>query len=209
MQSRTSQTFRTHRLGLTGGIGSGKSTAAAMLARLGAVVIDADAISRAVTAAGGVAIHPIESVFGEGVLTAERALDREKMRRLVYADPTARARLEAIVHPLVGQAIAQQAQQAEAVCVPCTVFDIPLLVESGRWRQMLDRVLVIDCEEETQIARVTARSGMTAADVQKIMATQVPRSRRLAAADLVVFNDGISMEDLAQQMREIGTEFGL
>lgn len=209
MQTRTSHTFRTHRLGLTGGIGSGKSTAAAMLKRLGAVVIDADAIARAVTAPGGAAIKSIESAFGDGVLTADRALDREKMRHLVYSDPTAKARLEAIVHPLVGQAIAQQAQQAEVACAPCTVFDIPLLVESGRWRPMLDRVLVIDCEEETQIARVTARSGMTAADVQKIMATQAPRSRRLAAADLVVFNDGISMEDLAQRMREIGTEFGL
>lgn len=209
MQTRTCHVFRTHRLGLTGGIGSGKSTAAAMLARLGAVVVDADAISRAVTASGGVAIHPIESAFGNGVLTAERALDREKMRHLVYSDPTAKARLEAIVHPLVGQAIAQQAQQAQAAEVPCVVFDIPLLVESGRWRQTLDRVLVIDCGEETQIARVTARSGMAAVDVQKIMATQASRSRRLAAADLVVFNDGISMEDLAQRMREIGTEFGL
>lgn len=209
MQAHTAHASRTHRLGLTGGIGSGKSTAAAMLARLGAVVIDADAISRAVTAPGGAAIKPIQSVFGDGVLTADRALDREKMRHLIFSDPTAKARLEAIVHPLVGQAIAQQAQQAQEARVPCLVFDIPLLVESGRWRPMLDRILVIDCEEETQIARVTARSGMAAVDVQKIMATQASRSRRLAAADLVVFNDGISMEDLAQQMREIGTEFGL
>lgn len=209
MQTRTSHTFRTHRLGLTGGIGSGKSTAAAMLARLGAAVIDADAISRAVTASGGVAINPIQSVFGDCVLTADRALDREKMRSLIFSEPTAKARLEAIVHPLVGKAIAQQAQQAEAACVPCTVFDIPLLVESKHWRQTLDRILVIDCEEETQIARVTARSGITAAEVKKIMATQASRSQRLAAADLVVFNDGISIEDLAQRMREIGTEFGL
>lgn len=202
-------TFHAHRLGLTGGIGSGKSTAAGMLARLGAVVIDADAISRAITASGGIAIHPIQSAFGDGVLTANRALDREKMRRLIFSEPAAKARLEAIVHPLVGQAIAQQEQQAQAAKVRCMVFDIPLLVESGRWRQMLDRILVIDCEEETQIARVTARSGMAAADVQKIMATQASRSRRLAAADLVVFNDGISIEDLAQRMQEIGTEFGL
>ncbi|MBK6998976.1 MAG: dephospho-CoA kinase [Rhodoferax sp.] len=202
-------TFHAHRLGLTGGIGSGKSTAAGMLARLGAVVIDADAISRAITASGGIAIHPIQSAFGDGVLTANRALDREKMRRLIFSEPAAKARLEAIVHPLVGQAIAQQEQQAQAAKVRCMVFDIPLLVESGRWRQMLDRILVIDCEEETQIARVTARSGMAAADVQKIMATQASRPRRLAAADLIVFNDGISIEDLAQRMQEIGTEFGL
>jgi len=198
-----------HRLGLTGGIGSGKSTVATALVHLGAALIDADAISRAVTAPGGSAIAALKSTFGPAMLTRDGALNRDQMRDLVYSDPTAKARLEAIVHPLVGREIAQQAQQAEEAGTPCIVFDIPLLVESRHWRTRLSRILVIDCTEDTQIARVMERNGLTADDVRKVVAAQATRKQRLASADLVVFNDGISLDHLAQQVREIGTQFGL
>lgn len=197
------------RLGLTGGIGSGKSTVATVLASMGAALIDADAISRAATAPGGAAMAAVRNIFGQGMVTREGALDREQMRSLVYSDPTAKARLEAIVHPLVGTEIARQAQQAADAGVACAVFDIPLLVESGRWRPALDRVLVVDCTETTQTARVMARNGMSADDVQRIIAAQVSRVQRLAAADTVLFNDGISLDNLRYRVRQIGTEFGL
>lgn len=199
----------TQRLGITGGIGSGKSTVANLLAGLGAIVIDADAISRAATAVGGSAIPAIQATFGQTLLTAEGALDREQMRALVYSDPGAKKQLEAIVHPLVGETIAQQAQQAEHEGAPCIVFDIPLLVESAHWRQSLHRILVVDCTEETQIVRVVARNALNPADVQKIIAAQVPRAQRLAAADWVLFNDGITFNHLAHYAREIGRQFGL
>ncbi len=198
-----------HRLGLTGGIGSGKSTVATALVHLGAALIDADAISRAVTAPGGSAIAALKSTFGPAMLTRDGALNRDQMRDLVYSDPTAKARLEAIVHPLVGREIAQQAQQAEEAGTPCIVFDIPLLVESRHWRTRLSRILVIDCTEDTQIARVMERNGLTADDVRKVVAAQATRKQRLASADLVLFNDGITLDHLAQQVREIGTQFGL
>ena len=198
-----------HRLGLTGGIGSGKSTVATALTHLGAALIDADAISRAATAPGGSAIAALKSAFGPAMITCDGALDRDQMRGLVYSDPTAKARLEAIVHPLVGLEIAKQAQRAEEAGAPCIVFDIPLLVESGHWRTRLNRVLVIDCTEDTQIARVMGRNALTADEVRKIVAVQATRKQRLASADLVVFNDGISLDHLAQQVREIGTQFGL
>ncbi len=130
-------------LGLTGGIGSGKSTVAGLLAELGAAVIDADAISRSATAVGGAAIDAIAETFGTSMLTADGALDREQMRKLAFSDPGAKTRLERIVHPLVGQAIAREAAQAESGGVRCIVFDIPLLVESAPWRPRLDRVLVL------------------------------------------------------------------
>lgn len=197
------------RLGLTGGIGSGKSTVSSFLEQMGATIIDADAISRATTAPGGSAIPALLSKFGPGLLTADGALDRAKMRGLIYSDPGAKARLETIVHPLVGQGIAQQAVQAEMAGARCIVFDIPLLVESEHWRTTLDRVLVIDCTAETQIARVTARNGFAREQIDKILAAQVSREARLAAADWVLFNDGISLDDLRQQVQQIGTQFGL
>lgn len=197
------------RWGLTGGIGSGKSTVAGMLAHRGAVVIDADAISRAATAPGGAAMALLEAAFGPALLTPEGALDRDQMRTLIYTDPSAKARLEGIVHPLVGQAIALQAQQAQAAGAACLVFDIPLLVESRHWRETLDRILVIDCTEATQITRVTARNGLHEAEVRKILAAQASRTQRLAAADMVLFNDGITMDQLAQQVQEMGPQFGL
>lgn len=197
------------RLGLTGGIGSGKSTVAAMFAKMGAAVIDADAISRAATGAGGLAIDTLRETFGASMLTAEGALDRDQMRALVFVDPLAKARLESIVHPLVGMAIAEQSKQADLTGAWCIVFDIPLLVESLHWRATLDRVLVVDCSQDTQIQRVTARNGLSVDAVKNIIASQAPRPLRLRAADAVVYNDGITIVDLAQQMREFSTQFEL
>ena len=197
------------RLGLTGGIGSGKSTVAQLLAGLGAGVIDADAISRATTAAGGAAIPLIQEQFGAAFLGADGALDRERMRRHVFADPQAKVLLEAIIHPLVGQQIAAQAKAHTDAGKTCLVFDIPLLVESGHWRKKLQRVLVVDCSPTTQVSRVIARSGLAADEVQKIIAAQASRARRLSAADLVLFNDGLSLQELAAQVKRIGRQFGL
>ena len=199
----------TVRVGLTGGIGSGKSTVLQVLAQLGAAVIDADAISRATTAAGGSAIEAIRLRFGADFITAAGALDRERMRELVYAQPQARRDLEAIVHPLVGAETERQTQAALQAGARCIVYDVPLLVESGRWRQRVDRVLVVDCSPATQVARVGARDGLSPAQVEAIIAAQAPRGLRLAAADAVVCNDGITLEQLRQQVREVARTFGL
>jgi len=199
----------TVRVGLTGGIGSGKSTVLQVLAQLGAAVIDADAISRASTAAGGSAIEAIRLRFGADFITAAGALDRERMRELVYAQPQARRDLEAIVHPLVGAETERQTQAALQAGARCIVYDVPLLVESGRWRQRVDRVLVVDCSPATQVARVGARDGLAPAQVEAIIAAQAPRGLRLAAADAVVCNDGITLEQLRQQVREVARTFGL
>jgi dephospho-CoA kinase len=196
-------------LGLTGGIGSGKSTVASLLAQKGAVVIDADAISRAATAPNGAAIAALEIAFGRAMLTSIGALDREKMRQLIYTDPGAKAQLENIVHPLVGAEIALQTRVAERSGSQCIVFDIPLLVESAHWRSQLNRILVIDCSSETQIARVTERNGFSTADTKRILAAQASRENRLRAADYVLFNDGISLTTLAQQVHKMSPQFGL
>ena len=197
------------RVGLTGGIGSGKSTVLEMLRQLGAATIDADAISRATTAAGGAAIPAIAQAFGPEFITPDGALDRERMRVHVYAHPQARQTLEAIIHPLVGAESERQVQQATAQGTRCIVFDIPLLVESGRWRAQVDRVLVVDCLPATQIARVAARSGLSTAQVEAIMAAQAPRGLRLQAADAVIFNEGLSLPQLQAQVRWVGQTFGL
>lgn len=197
------------RLGLTGGIGSGKSTVAAMLQAQGAAVIDADAISRATTASGGAAMPGIGAQFGVEFITTAGALDRERMRALVFSDPGAKHRLEAIVHPLVGMAIQAQWQAAVAGGTRCVVFDIPLLVESGRWPSQLDRVLVVDCSEETQVNRVMARAGTASAMVKQIISTQATRHQRLAAADWILFNDACSLDALRAQVQQIGAHFGL
>ena len=202
----------TLRIGLTGGIGSGKSTVASMLAGSGATLVDADAIARQLTAPGGAAIAAIVDQFGNQIITPDGALDRDQMRQLVFDDPAARQRLEAIVHPLVRQEVMRQAAQAGHAAKgggACIVFDIPLLVESGRWRQQVDRVLVVDCLEATQIARVVARNGWTPEAVEKIMAEQATRAQRLAAADLCIYNDGLSLEALNLMVRQLAKRFGL
>lgn len=197
------------RVGLTGGIGSGKSTAAGMLAALGAVVIDADAISRSVTAAGGSAIPALQAEFGPAFVTRDGALDRDRMREATYADPGVRKRLEAIVHPLVGAESARQENHAMAGGARCIVFDIPLLVESRRWRQRVDLVLVIDCPAELQVERVVRRSALAADTVRKIIASQATRAQRLAAADIVVSNTGATPEALATEIGQLRSRFGL
>jgi dephospho-CoA kinase len=197
------------RIGLTGGIGSGKSTVLEMLRQRGAATIDADAISRATTAAGGAAIAAIAAHFGAGFITPEGALDRARMREHAYAQPQARRELEQIIHPLVGQESARQVDAALAAGARCIVFDIPLLVESGRWRAQLDRVLVVDCEPETQVARVVARSGLAPDEVRTIIAAQAPRALRLAAADLVICNEGLSLAALALEVEQAAQSFGL
>ncbi len=197
------------RLGLTGGIGSGKSTVAHMLANLGAALIDADAISRNMTAPGGAAIPGVAKEFGAAFVGTDGALDRDQMRRLVYADPAARKRLEAILHPLIGQEIGRQTDAAKQIGAHCIVFDIPLLVESTRWRPMLDQVLVIDCKPQTQIQRVVARSGFTEDAVEKIIAIQAPRTLRLCAADLVICNEQVSLLELAAEVAQLWQLMGL
>lgn len=197
------------RLGLTGGIGSGKSTVAAMLARHGAAVIDADAISRQTTATGGTAIEAIRQAFGPEFITPDGALDRDRMREHVFREPGARRQLELIVHPLVGLETARQTEAAIAAARRCLVFDVPLLVESGHWRARLDQVLVIDCRPELQIERTMQRSGLTREAVMDIMASQASREARLRAADMVLCNDGLSLQELAQEVQQIAGRFGL
>ena len=197
------------RLGVTGGIGSGKSTVAALLTERGAALIDADAIAHAVTASGGAAIAALRSHFGPDAIDATGALDRARMRARVFADSNARQQLEAIVHPLVGQAIAAAAAQAQRSGARAIVYDIPLLTESPHWAAQLDAVLVVDCTETTQIERVQQRSGLTAAAVRAIMATQNSRAQRLAAADITLFNDGLTLPALKTKTHEIASRLGL
>ena len=188
------------RIGLTGGIGSGKSTVAAALAALGASVIDTDAIARSLTQPGGAAIAAIAAQFGAEFVDASGALDRSRMRELAFADPAARQRLEAILHPLIRAETARQAEAAQGTAI---VFDVPLLIESGRWREQVERVLVVDCREATQVERVMARSGWTREAVQAVLAQQASRRSRRAGADAVIYNDGLSHEELRAEVRAL------
>lgn len=200
---------RARHIGLTGGIGSGKSTVAAVLADLGAAVIDADALSRQVTAPGGAAVPAIALAFGPRFIGADGALDRAQMRELVFAQPEAKRKLEAIVHPLVAQATAQATAAAEAAGARCVVFDVPLLVESGRWRPLMHQVLVVDCTEARQISRVVARSGWSDDAVRRVIAGQASRTQRLVAADVCLYNEDLSLGELAAQVRQLAPRFGL
>jgi dephospho-CoA kinase len=194
------------RLGLTGGIGSGKSTVGARLQALGADLIDADAISRQSTAAGGAAIEAIRAAFGDAVIEAGGALNRDAMRERAFSDATARQRLEAIIHPIVAREMEQLVHSSRASCL---VFDVPLLVESPRWRKQLDRVMVVDCSEATQIRRVQARSGWDEATVAAVIRQQASRAQRLSAADVVLFNDGDDIGRLHALVDRLSTRFGL
>ena len=203
-------THRTWRIGLTGGIGSGKSTVAGFLARRGAAVIDADAISRSLTAPGGRAMAAIASTFGESMLGSDGAMNRQAMRERIFRDPQAKRQLEQIIHPLVNQITAEQAQAAVQSGHGVLVFDVPLLVESGeRWRKQVDRVMVVDCDTETQTQRVMARSGLSAEEVNRIVAQQASRAQRLACADWVVVNQGLSFDDLDSLIGQVAADFGL
>ena len=188
------------KLGLTGGIGSGKSTVADMLAQRGAAIIDADAISRATTAPLGSALPLIREQFGADYIGGDGGLDRGKMRDLVFQDPGARQRLEAIVHPLVAMETERQAQAAIERGHRWLVFDVPLLAESTRWQGRVDKILVIDCLPETQIQRVVARNGLTPDEVRRIIAAQTSREKRLAIADWVILNDGLDLATLRQKV---------
>lgn len=189
------------RIGLTGGIGSGKSTVARLLAGHGAKVVDTDGISRGLTQTGGAAMPALREAFGDGVIGPDGGLDRDQMRRLAFADGKARSKLEAILHPMISAAAQREAAAATDAAV--IVFDIPLLVESGRWRDSVHRVLVVDCSESTQVARVVARSGWTADSVKAVMAAQATRERRNSIANDVVVNDGISQADLARRVEAL------
>ena len=198
------------RLGLTGGIGSGKSTVASILARAGAAVMDADAISRSLTQAGGRAIPAILAEFGETLIGPDGAMDREAMRALVFSNPSSKRQLEAIVHPLVGQVLQEQSHAAVAAGHACLVYDVPLLVESGdRWRRQVDWVCVVDCEVETQIQRVMARNQLGRADIERIISQQASRQQRLTCADAVIFNEGIDLAHLEHLVHEMMARFGL
>jgi dephospho-CoA kinase len=203
-------TQRTWRIGLTGGIGSGKSTVAGFLARRGAAIIDADAISRSLTAPGGRAMADIAHTFGAAMLSPDGAMDRQAMRDRIFRDPKAKRQLEQIIHPLVGLITAEQAQAAVQSGHRVLVFDVPLLVESGeRWRKQVDRVIVVDCDTETQTQRVMARSGLSDEEVKRIVAHQASRAQRLAFADLVVFNQGIHFDELDLFIGQVAADFGL
>lgn len=178
---------RRYTVGLTGGIGSGKSTVARAFAAYGVEIVDADALAHGLTAPGGAAIPALRAAFGDEVIDATGALDRARMRRIAFADPGARTRLEAILHPMIRAETDRLARSARS---PYLILMIPLLVESGDPRARCDRVLVVDCPEAEQIRRVMARSGLARTDVEAIMAAQASRASRLAAADDVVDNAG-------------------
>jgi dephospho-CoA kinase len=197
------------RVGLTGGIGSGKSTVAGMLSCYGAKIIDADAISRSLTEVGGVAVPSIAKAFGSLFINDDGAMDRDKMRELIYGDAHARQVLEGIIHPLVGAEIQRQTAFALENLFKVVIFDIPLLVESPVWRGRVDHVVVIDSPNELQIERVMARSGLTRQEVEKIIASQANRQRRLSAADTVICNMTQSLSQLGDEVRDIANRFGL
>ncbi len=186
-------------IGLTGGIGSGKSLVSDMLAARGAAIIDTDVIAHQLTAPGGLAMPAIRSAFGDAFVTPDGALNRAAMREHVFSDPAARKRLEAILHPLIGAETEAAAQRAEGLYL---VFVVPLLVESGRWQQRVDRVLVVDCPDALQIERVIRRNQLSRTQVEAIMASQASRAQRLAAADDVIVNHA-DPAALAQQVASL------
>ena len=186
------------KIGLTGGIGSGKSTVARRFAGLGALVVDSDALAQALTAPGGAAIPALATAFGADMIAADGAMDRARMRALVFAQPAERQRLEAILHPMIGDATRAQASRAGAG--QSVVFDVPLLTESGTWRGRVDRVVVVDCLESTQVARVVQRSGWTADAVERTVAQQATRAQRRAIADALIFNEGLTIVQLEAEV---------
>jgi dephospho-CoA kinase len=186
-------------IGLTGGIGSGKSAAADEFARLGATVVDADAIAHQLTCTGGAAIPGVRNLFGDAYVDASGAMDRRKMRELVFADPVGKRRLEGLLHPLIRE---ESLRQIAAATGPYVVHVVPLLIESPDYRRRVDRVLVIDCPDELRLARVKARSGLAEDEVRRIIATQATAAMRRAAADDLVDNGG-GLEELHAQVRAL------
>jgi len=187
-------------VGLTGGIGSGKSTVAGLLQACGAHLVDTDAIARSLTLPGGAAMPAVVHAFGPHSVAADGALDRAHMRALVFADATAKARLEAILHPMIGTEARRQAALAAGRPV---VFDVPLLAESRHWRDRVDRVLVVDCAASTQVARVAQRPGWTAEAAARVVAQQATREARRAIADAIIHNDGIPLAALEAHVQAL------
>jgi dephospho-CoA kinase len=181
------------RIGLTGGIGSGKSAVAAMFARRGAAVIDTDAIARRLSACDGAAMPALRQAFGDEIAGPDGALDRAAMRAMAFADPTVKRRLEAVLHPLIG---AESRREAEMTTSPIVVFEVPLLAESEHWRDSVDRVLVVDCSPQTQAARVAQRPGWTREAAERVIAAQASRVARRAIADAVIYNEDIDLDAL-------------
>lgn len=177
-------------IGLTGGIGSGKSTVADRLVAHGAALVDTDAIAHALTGPGGDAIEPIRAAFGDAVVAADGRMDRAAMRAIAFSDPGARKRLEGILHPMIRARTRSDIAAAVRDGAPYVIVAVPLLVESGDWRGRYDRVLVVDCPPEVQVERVMARSALPREQVDAILAAQATRAQRLAAADDVIDNGG-------------------
>ncbi len=186
------------RIGLTGGIGCGKSTVASLFSRLGIPVIDADALARELVEPGEPALRAITERFGETILRPDGTLDRAKLRARVFDDPEARRDLEAILHPRIRSAMKERLAQLEA---PYAILEIPLLLEAG-WQKAVDRILVVDTPPETQIARLLKRGGITRTEAEKIIATQLDRERRLAAADDILLND-VDIKMLEEQVNRL------
>jgi dephospho-CoA kinase len=189
------------RIGLTGGIGSGKSTVAQMLVQLGAHLVDTDAIARALTADGGPALAALRQSFGHEIFDAQGRLRRDVLRQKVFGNERERRRLEAVLHPMISEQAKAQAQAAPGTAM--IVFDVPLLAESSHWRGRVQRVLVVDCHEATQVQRVSARPGWSAEMAGRVISSQASRAQRRSVADAVLFNDGIELEHLRSQVQSL------
>jgi len=190
-------------VGLTGGIGSGKSAAAAEFGRLGATVVDTDAIARQLTVAGGPAMAQVRRLFGDDFVDAAGALDRAKMRKLAFRDPAAKKKLEQLLHPLIR---AESELRIAAASGPYVIHVVPLLVESPGYRRRVTRVLVVDCPDDLQVERVRQRSSLAEDEVRRIIASQAKREARLAAADDVIDNSS-SLDALHKQVRELHAKY--
>ena len=189
-------------IGLTGGIGSGKTAVSDLLAKLGAGIVDTDLIAHQITAANGVAISAIKKHFGPDFIAADGSLNREKMRSLVFTKPEARKSLEAITHPLIREESSRQALKLSQEGARYLVFVVPLLIESGSWMTLIDRLVVVDCPEEVQINRVMQRSNLPREDVERILMSQATRAERLKHADMVIENQG-SLQDLEVEVQSL------
>ena len=190
-------------VGLTGGVGSGKSTASDMFGELGAGIVDTDVISRELTAPGGAAIPALREAFGPDYIDQNGALDRARMRALVFGDPAARTKLEAILHPAIRAEVRVRLENSDR---PYVIVVVPLLLETGAYHDLTDRVLVVDCTEEEQLRRTTQRSGVTGDAARAIMAAQLPRAERLTRADDVLSNAG-SIEDLRRNVARLHAKY--
>lgn len=189
-----------YRVGLTGGIGCGKSTVSALFAELGVTIIDSDTISHQLTQSGGAAIAPIRKIFGDDYIDASGALGRARMRQLVFADPAAKLRLESILHPLIREKMLAQATTKQSTSYQMLV--IPLLFETPSYQQLVQRSLAVDCSEATQLARAMQRSKLDEATVRAIMSTQITRAERLKRADDIIHNDS-NLKNLREQVQQL------